>query len=142
MQVVDKKKESRRYYLNDYLNQNTYDPVQKKSLNLFTYMLHGLARVYSSVPIDSVLCIGLGVGIVPMEFSREGGQGDVVEINPAIISIAEKFFDLDRARLKITVGDGRYWVNRSAKTYDCIVLDAFLGESPPAHLMTVEAFRA
>src|SRR5688572_3398224 len=37
-----------RFYLNDYLLQNTYDPATRKSTSLFTYMLNGLAGVYTT----------------------------------------------------------------------------------------------
>ncbi len=127
------------YYLNDYLTQNGYDPAAKKSVHLFTYMLHGLAHAYAP-KTQAVLCIGLGVGIVPMRFANEGAKVDVVEINPAIIPVAAKYFDLQPEKLNITVGDGRYYLNETKKQYDVVVLDAFLGDASPSHLMTREAF--
>ena len=141
LQVIQVKDSPRRYYLNDYLTQNTYDTNTGQSVSMFTHMLHGLARAYAP-QVDDVLCIGLGVGIVPMVFAREGSRVDVVEINPAVVPIGEKFFGLEPARLNITIGDGRYFVNHSKKQYDAIVLDAFLGDSCPSHLMTREAFTA
>src|SRR5437762_4179352 len=57
LQVVDDQHGSRRYYLNDFLTQNIYDPGEKKSAALFTYMLHDLVRAYTR-KIDSALCIG------------------------------------------------------------------------------------
>jgi len=38
------------------------------------------------------------------------------------------------------IGDGRHFVNRATNRYDTILLDAFLGDSSPSHLMTREAF--
>ena len=139
LQVLQDKHTTRRYYLNDYLTQNTYDTQDKQSVSMFTYMLHLLARAYTP-GITNVLCIGLGVGIVPMQFANEGASVDVIEINPDVIALAQKYFDLEPARLNITIGDGRYFVNRAKKQYDAIVLDAFLGDSSPSHLMTREAF--
>ena len=141
LQVLQAKESSRRYYLNDYLTQNIYDPEEKKSTALFTYMLSGLARAYTS-NLTAALCIGLGIGIVPMELANQGVQVDVVEINPAVVPLATKFFDLKPDKLNLTIGDGRYFLNRSRKQYDTVILDAFLGEASPSHLMTVEAFRA
>jgi len=40
------------------------------------------------------------------------------------------------------IGDGREFLNRCAKRYDSVVMDAFLGDSCPSHLMTREAFEA
>ena len=130
-----------RYYLNDYLVQNTYDPAAKQSTSLFTYMLHGLPRVYVT-NVQDVLCIGMGVGIAPMQFARDGARVDVVEINEAVVPVAEKWFDLDPKLLNITIGDGRQFLNDCRKKYDAVALDAFLGDSSPSHLMTREAFTA
>jgi spermidine synthase len=141
LQVIDTNDGSRRYYLNDGLDQNDYDPRVKKALSSFTYLLHGLARGYAT-NINDVLCIGLGVGIVPMKFAQEGARVDVVEINPAVVPVAERFFDLDPAKFHLTIDDGRHFVNRCTRRYDAIILDAFLGDSSPSHLMSREAFTA
>ena len=93
LQVVDRRDGGCRFYLNDSLTQNTYDPDRKLSVSHFTYALSGLARAYTT-NIHDVLCIGLGVGIVPMEFARQGARVDVVEINPAVVPVAVRFFDL------------------------------------------------
>jgi spermidine synthase len=128
-----------RYYLNDFLVQNTYDPSTKKSTSLFTYMLRYLATGYNT-NLQEVLCIGLGVGIVPTELVQKGIRVDVVEINPAVVGVAQRYFDFDPTKSNVTIGDGRYFVNKSAKQYDAVVLDAFLGDSSPSHLMSREAF--
>jgi spermidine synthase len=141
MQVLENFDGSRRFYLNDYLTQNTYDPEAKQSVSLFTYGLHGLAGVYTA-QIKDVLCIGMGVGIVPMQFAHEGAQVDVVEINGAVVELARAHFDLQPEKLNLTIGDGRQFVNAATKQYDAVILDAFLGDSSPSHLMTREAFAA
>ena len=46
--VLDRPDHSKRYYLNDFLTQNTYDPFRKQSMAQFTYMLAGLARAYTT----------------------------------------------------------------------------------------------
>ena len=141
LQVLDDARGTRRYYLNDYLTQNIYDPGEQKSAALFTYMLHDLARGYTR-SIDSALCIGLGVGVVPRQFAREGARVEVVEINPAVAPVARRYFDCDLEQFHLAIDDGRHFVNRSTNQYDTIILDAFLGDSSPVHLMTLEAFRS
>jgi predicted membrane-bound spermidine synthase len=141
MQVLDAQGGSRRYYLNDLLVQNTWDIAEQRSGSLFTYMLEGLARAYAP-EMRHALCIGLGVGAVPMSLARGGVRVEAVEINPAVVPLAERHFGFDRGLLNLTIGDGRQFLNTSTNLYDAIVLDAFLGESPPAHLMTREAFAA
>jgi spermidine synthase len=139
LQVVDRRDGSFRFYLNDGLTQNTYDPVRKQSISHFTYALSGLARAYTT-NIHDVLCIGLGVGIVPMEFARQGARVEVVEINPAVVPVGVRFFDLQTNLINLTLDDGRHFLNRCRKQYDTIILDAFLGDSSPSHLLTREAF--
>jgi spermidine synthase len=141
LQVIQQKDGPQRYYLNDYLTQNTYDTNQQKSISMFTYMLRDLARAYAP-RVDDVLCIGMGIGIVPMDFARDGAKVDVVEINPAVVPVAEKFFNFDSSRVTLHIGDGRYFVNQATKQYDAVILDAFLGDSCPSHLMTRENFAA
>jgi spermidine synthase len=139
MQVVENTEGSRRYLLNDFLTQNSYDPRTKQSTTKAVILLHGLARAYTT-NIADVLCIGLGVGAAPMAFAREGVRVDVVEINPVMVPLAKRFFDLHPEQLTIHIGDGRAFLNQCKKRYDVVLLDAFLGESAPSHLMTREAF--
>jgi spermidine synthase len=141
LQVLDVQGDTRRYYLNDYLVQNTYDRERRDSVSEFTYALHALARGYTA-KLEDALCIGLGVGIVPMQLAREGVRVSVVEINPAVVPLAQQFFGLQPERMRIILDDGRHFANRDAGAYDAIVLDAFLGDSSPSHLMSREAFGA
>lgn len=141
LQVIDAGNGTRRYYLNDYLVQNVYDPSEKKSTTLFTYMLHDLVRAYTR-QLESTLCIGLGVGVVPTHLGREGVRVDAVEINPAVVPLGERYFGSQPDRFNLFIGDGRHFVNATTNRYDAVVLDAFLGDSSPSHLMTRESFAA
>lgn len=129
----------RRMLLNDLLVQNTYEVSTGKSLSVFTVALHGLARMY--VPeIRDVLCVGLGVGIVPMEFARDGASVEVVEISDKVSRIAQSHFGFDPAQVRVVIDDGRHHLNVTSQEYDTIILDAFLGDSSPSHLLSREAF--
>jgi spermidine synthase len=75
-----------------------------------------------------------------MDFATQGARVDVAEINPAIVPVAAKFFGLETNKLHITIDDGRHFLNACEKKYDAVILDAFLGDSSPSHLMTREAF--
>jgi predicted membrane-bound spermidine synthase len=129
------------YYLNDNLIQNTYDLERKQSVSQFTYVLSGLARAYAT-NIQDVLCIGLGVGIVPMDFAHHGAKVDVVEINPAVLPVAVHYFNFEPDKAHVVFDDARHFLNRCRKQYDVVILDAFLGDSSPSHLLTHEAFAA
>jgi predicted membrane-bound spermidine synthase len=141
MQVIEATNPPYRVYFNDYLCQNGFDPQTKQSIHTFTYMLHGLARAYSE-KIEDALCIGMGVGIVPMQLAREGVKVDVVEINPAVVPLAKRYFEFDPGRVSLFLDDGRHFLNDCKRRYDTVILDAFLGDSSPSHLMTQEAFAA
>jgi spermidine synthase len=77
-----------------------------------------------------------------MDFARAGTRVDVVEINPAVVPVAEEFFDFDRKQVNLIIDDGRHFLNATTNRYDAVILDAFLGDSSPAHLMSREAFAA
>ncbi len=139
IQVLDHRQKPIRYFLNDNLIQNAYDLDRKLSPLSFSYILAGLARAYT-IEINDVLVIGMGVGIVPMDFARAGVRVDTVEINPAVLPIAVKFFEFQPDKINLTLGDGRHFLNRSNRQYDVVILDAFLGDSFPSHLMTRETF--
>jgi predicted membrane-bound spermidine synthase len=141
LQVLQQRDRPYRFYLTDYLIQNTYDVTQGRSLSMFTYMLQGLARAYAP-KLERVLCIGMGIGIVPRELVRDGVAVDVVEINPAVILVARRFFDLDPKVFRLFIADGRQFLNTTTERYDAVIVDAFNGDSSPSHLMTREAFMA
>jgi spermidine synthase len=73
---------------------------------------------------------------------QQGIEVDVVEINPPVLDIARDYFDSPIDQFHVTVGDGRHFLLRSTNRYDTIILDAFLGDSSPVHLMTREAFES
>jgi len=93
--------------------------------------------------IKKVLFIGGGGLSAPKKFLKEYSdiEIDVVEIDPEVIDVAKKFFNVtDDSRLNIINDDGRTFLKNSNKTYDLIVLDAYSGSYVPFHLMTLEFF--
>jgi spermidine synthase len=141
IQVVQSNQVPYRYYLTDYLIQNVYDTTRGTSSAMFTYMLEGLARAYTP-RLDDVLCIGMGIGIVPRDLAAGGSRVDVVEINPAVVDVARNYFGLDTGAFTLIIGDGRWFLNRTKSTYDAVILDAFVGDGNPSHVMSSEAFEA
>jgi spermidine synthase len=140
LQVVETE-DGRRFYVNDYLIQNGYDSHSKQSTSVFTYVLEGLARGYTR-RLERALCLGLGVGVVPRRLAAAGAQVDVVEINAGAPPVARRYFDFDPppGRLNLVIDDARHFVHRARPGYDAVVLDTFLGDSSPAHLLTRETF--
>ncbi len=141
LQVMDSARGDVRYLLNDWLAQNIHDPSTGQSRAQFTYLLHDLAVAYGGPP-GSVLVVGLGTGVVPGQFAREGARVDVVEINPEVEEIAREHFGFDAGGVEIHLGDGRRFLQAASGKWDAILLDAFVGDSVPVHLMTRECFLA
>ena len=51
-----------------------------------------------------------GIGVVPMQFASEGARVEAVEINPAVVTMAEKYFDFDQSKINLHIADGRQWL--------------------------------
>ncbi len=99
-----------------------------------------------------LLAIGGGGFAFPKLVAAEhpGVRTDVVEIDPAVVRIARRWFYLDDAvalaragsgDLQVICDDGRRFLEREPGPYDAVVLDAFVGETPVRSLATVEALR-
>ena len=99
-----------------------------------------------------LLAIGGGGFAFPKLVAAEhpGVRTDVVEIDPAVVRIARRWFYLDDAvalaragsgDLQVICDDGRRFLEREPGPYDAVVLDAFVGEMPVRSLATVEALR-
>jgi hypothetical protein len=88
--------------------------------------------------------VGLGCGVLTT-YGREEDRFDIIEINPAVLAIANEHFTfLSRCRsdVRTHLGDGRLVLERMAEQrFDLLVLDAFSSDAIPAHLLTREAMR-
>ena len=99
-----------------------------------------------------LLAIGGGGFAFPKLVAAEhpGVRTDVVEIDPAVVRIARRWFYLDDAvalaragsgDLQVICDDGRRFLEREPGPYDAVILDAFVGETPVRSLATVGALR-
>jgi len=108
-------------------------------------MLTFASLLYKPEP-KRLLVIGLGGGVIPREMSHYCPElrVDVVEIDPEIPAIAERYFGFHAGdRIKVHVMDGRVFVRKQLREdpvpkYDIVVLDAFNSDYIPFHLMTRE----
>ncbi len=99
-----------------------------------------------------VLVIGGGGFAFPklVAARHPGVHTDVVEIDPAVIRLARRWFFFDEAvslarasggDLRVICGDGRSYLEGVTRPYDAVILDAFMGAEPVRSLATVEALR-
>jgi spermidine synthase len=92
-----------------------------------------------------MLIIGLGGGSMAKFLHRRFPQAhiDAVELDPMVVDVARRYFDLvEDERLRVHVGDGRAFIEKSAQRYDIIFLDAFGPDSIPRTLTTREFLEA
>ena len=88
-----------------------------------------------------VLFVGLGAGSMPRYFNRyyPNVHIDIVEIDPDIRFVAEKYFNFkEKDNMKTYIADGRIFIKRAQRKYDMIFLDAYQSDYIPFHLTTVE----
>jgi spermidine synthase len=130
-----------RFLLIDGGVQSTIDVRNGIGAIAYPYMVETLA--YRLRPSGSrALVIGLGAGLIPDAMTYWGVESDVVEIDPKIVSVAERHFGFDAAEHRVFIGDGRRFIEETGDLYDYVVLDAFAGEMVPVHLLSEEAFEA
>lgn len=93
----------------------------------------------------NVLFVGGGGFSGPKHFlnTYQNVSVDVVEIDPVVIDVAKKYFNVsgnnnndDNPRLRIYNEDARDFLSKSNQKYDIIILDAFSKDYVPFHLMT------
>jgi len=88
--------------------------------------------------------VGLGCGVLAT-YGRATDHMHMIEINPAVINIANTHFSFlrdSKAKISTHVGDGRLVLERMEREqFDVLVLDAFSSDAIPAHLLTREAFQ-
>jgi hypothetical protein len=87
--------------------------------------------------------VGLGAGTLAA-YAEPGDTFRFYEINPLVIDYARRYFSFlsdSRGKIDIVPGDGRLSLEREQpQNYDLLVIDAFSGDSIPAHLLSREAF--
>ena len=86
--------------------------------------------------------VGLGAGTMAT-YGRAGDEMRMYEINDQVLDLARSHFtNLSDTPAKIVpvLGDGRLMLEREpAQNFDLLAMDAFSGDSIPAHLLTLEA---
>jgi len=108
---------------------------------VFDYPRYFHLAVAMQDDVDRVLFIGGGGFSGPRRFVAEypNVTVEVVELDPAVIDTAQAHFGVQASdRLLIHQADGREFLERTNRTYDAIVLDAYRKDRVPFHLTTTE----
>jgi spermidine synthase len=127
-----------RLYFQDGLVQNTVDS-DGRSLSFYTHALEALLAAYRP-QLESALVLGLGAGIVPSRLAARGVAVEAVEIDPASLAAATRFFGFDPARVRVHLEDARTHLRRCSRRYPAVVVDLFHGDGTPDYLLTRDFF--
>ena len=90
-----------------------------------------------------IAILGLAGGTAARGYTAAFGdnvQITGVEIDPAILDVAHRYFHLNEPNVHPVVADARYWFDTQAGHYDVMVLDAYRQPYIPFHLTTREFF--
>jgi len=111
---------------------------------VFEYTQMMLGALFLNPDPHSILVIGLGGGTLPKTLEKLLPQADidVVEIDPAVVTVAQRYFGFQAdAHLHVFEQDGRTYVHQAhhaVKHYDLIMLDAYDNQYIPEHMLTRE----
>lgn len=94
----------------------------------------------------NMLMLGLGGGSAQklMHHYQKHVNLLTVELDPAVVEVAEKYFFYDSKAMPVIVSDARMYLKRSKQKYDVIIQDTYssnrYGTFIPYHLATLEYF--
>jgi len=93
--------------------------------------------------IKRMAIVGLAAGTAARQATAvyEGVQIDGYELDPKIVEVGQKYFDMTMPNLTIHIGDGRLNLEQSENKYDIIAVDAYRPPYIPAHMTTQEFFQ-
>ena len=98
---------------------------------------------YDPANIKRIAIVGLAAGTTAREASAAypGVIVDGIEIDPLIVDVARKYFDMNDPNLNVIIEDGRWGLERSPNQYQIISVDAYRPPYIPWHLTTLEFFQ-
>ena len=122
-----------------------YDPKQLATFGTWDVMT--IAPFFNDPPfapsqVRRVCVIGLAGGTVARQATAVYGEIpiDGVEIDPAIVEVGRRYFDMNLPNLQVYTTDGRFFLANTGQRYDLIVIDAYRLPYIPFQLATTEFF--
>jgi spermidine synthase len=93
--------------------------------------------------VKSMAIVGLAAGTTARQATAVFGDIpiDGFEIDPAIVAVGRKYFDMNEPNLNVIVQDGRWGLDHSPRKYDVISVDAYRPPYIPPHMTTREFFQ-
>lgn len=131
------------YLLVDGTVQTNYQIDVHRSKSPYTQLIEEVLKSYRDISNAKTLdglVIGLGGGVIPEAEYRSGDNIEIVEIDPRMPDIAQRYFEFHPEHFHIILEDARRFLNSNKKKYHYIVLDVFSGESAPFYLLSKDCF--
>ncbi|MCD4739030.1 MAG: fused MFS/spermidine synthase [Anaerolineae bacterium] len=147
IQVVENEAGVRYLLLNEGQGiHSIYAPHQTLTGGTWDYFL---AAPYFNPPphlperVDNLLVIGSAAGTIPAQYTAIYGDLpiDGVEIDPAIVAVGRRYFNMHQPGLHVHITDGRSYLQQTKTRYDVVAVDAYRLPYIPWHLTTQEFFQ-
>src|ERR1044071_3392026 len=92
--------------------------------------------------INRIATVGLAAGTTARQMTAVYGgiPIDGYELDPKIVEVGKKYFDMNITNLNVVIGDGRLNLEESRYKYDIIAVDAYRPPYIPPHMTTQEFF--
>lgn len=124
---------------------SVYNPANMETFGTWDFFL--AAPFFNAPPhtpsqVHSLALVGLAAGTISKQYTQVYGPIpiDGIEIDPAIVDMGRRYFDMNEPNLNVIVEDGRWALANSKNTYSVIGVDAYRLPYIPWHLTTQEFF--
>ncbi len=124
---------------------SVYNPNRVLTYGIWDYFL--IAPFFNNPPftadrVSSLCLIGSAAGTVAKQYTAVYGPIPIegAEIDPRIIEVGRRFFDMTEPNFRPVAQDGRWFLAHSPRRYDVIAIDAYRPPYIPFHLTTREFF--
>jgi len=122
-----------------------YHPDELATFGTWDYFL--AAPFFNPAPhalsdVESLALVGLAAGTISKQYTGVYGPLpiDGIEIDPGIVEVGRRYFDMNEPNLNVIVADGRWALAHSERRYSVIGVDAYRLPYIPWHLTTREFF--
>ncbi len=122
-----------------------YNPAGLETFGTWDFFL--AAPFFNAPPhlpsqVQGLALVGLAAGTISKQYTQVFGPIpiDGMEIDPAIVDVGRRFFDMNEPNLNVIVEDGRWALANSKNLYSVIGVDAYRLPYIPWHLTTKEFF--
>lgn len=124
---------------------SVYHPTQLNYYGPWSQVL--VAPFFNAYPhsiesVERIAIIGLAAGTTARQANAvyDDIEIDGFEIDPKIVEVGRKYFEMTQPNLNVMVQDGRWGLAHSPHKYDIISVDAYRPPYIPWHMTTVQFF--